>query len=311
MTPRVSVVVPTRDRPQALGETLSGLRAQSLAQDAYELIVVDDGSQPPLPEPPGARLLRLHGAGRSAARNAGAGASRGELLVFVDDDIAVGGAFLAAHLAAQEEWPGALGAGRIELPEELRATPFGRFRERLERRGLPVARGPVDAPNLCAAGNASLPRAAFSALGGFDPRLASGEDQDLALRFTAAGGRIVYLPEARGVHNDRAADLPAYCERTRAGAEALVAFCRKHPAWPDNAARLRALGPMRWGREAPGLSLRKAARALLARDPWRRGLLALAARLERRAPESPLLPALYRALVGVHLQMGFRRGLAA
>jgi hypothetical protein len=308
----VSVVVPSRDRPDSLRATLAGLVDQSLPADAYEVVVVDDGSRPPVPEPgQGVRLLRLPGAGRSAARNAGARAARGALLVFVDDDIAVGGAFLAAHLAAQEEWPGALAVGRLQLPEPVRATPFGRFRERLERQGVPVARGPVAAPNLCAAGNASLPRAAFEALGGFDARLASGEDQDLALRFSAAGGRIVYLPEALGTHDDGVVSFAAYCERARAGAEAMVAFCRKHPAWPENLERRRVLGPTRWGREPPGLSVRKTARALLARPAGRRALLSLASRLERRAPDGPWLAALYRALLGVHIQVGFRKGLLA
>ena len=46
MTPRVSVVMATHDRPAGLARQLDALRAQTLSDDAYEIIVVDDGSGP-------------------------------------------------------------------------------------------------------------------------------------------------------------------------------------------------------------------------------------------------------------------------
>ena len=46
----ISVVVATRDRARHLEAMLAGLRAQTLAADRFELIVVDDGSKDDTPQ---------------------------------------------------------------------------------------------------------------------------------------------------------------------------------------------------------------------------------------------------------------------
>src|SRR5437867_926138 len=102
---KLSVIIPTHNRANELADTLACLKRQSLAAAEYEIIVVDDGSSPPvrLPEDkenPSCSVVRLEGVERSAARNAGAAAAKGRLLVFVDDDISVGADFLEAHLHA-------------------------------------------------------------------------------------------------------------------------------------------------------------------------------------------------------------------
>src|SRR5262249_8218255 len=143
---QVSVVVPTHNRPAQLAETLAALHDQDLPPQAYEIIVVDDGSNPPVDLPPAPpdvnqRLLRLHGGERSAARKAGAAVAQGDVLVFIDDDIVVNRGFLSAHLHAHQEWPGALVTGSIRLPTEELHRPFVRFRQRLEDQCLPAERG--------------------------------------------------------------------------------------------------------------------------------------------------------------------------
>src|SRR5262245_39644746 len=130
---QVSVIIPTHNRADRLREAVECLRQQDLALTEYEIIVVDDGSNPPIvldeaPHGPACRLIRLEGMERSVARNTGAAASRGRILVFLDDDMAVDGAFLSAHLNAHRQWPGALAVGLIRLPDDVRRTPFGRFR---------------------------------------------------------------------------------------------------------------------------------------------------------------------------------------
>ena len=87
---RASVIIPTRDRPERLAQTVSLLRGQDLLASDYEIIVVDDGSTPPtvLPEAesgPRLKVVRLEESERSASRNAGAAAAQGKVLVFVDD----------------------------------------------------------------------------------------------------------------------------------------------------------------------------------------------------------------------------------
>ena len=162
--------------------------------------------------------------------------------------------------------------------------------------------------NFCTAGNMSIARRQFFRLGGFDEGLVSAEDQDLALRHSEAGGAIVFLPEAVGIHRDKAMEVRSYCRRAEWGGEHLVAFCRKHPAWPDNMSREQVNGPIRWRRQPLGQSARKIAKKLAAYPPALRMLFGVTAVIERVAPESPALERMYRVLLGVHIYRGYRRG---
>jgi glycosyltransferase involved in cell wall biosynthesis len=105
----LSVVVPTRNKADRLRLTLAGLRGQR-PPDRFEVVVVADGctDRTPAVVEEQARLgLPVRTAcgpatGRAAARNAGARAAAGELVVFLDDDILLPPGFLAAHQAAHD-----------------------------------------------------------------------------------------------------------------------------------------------------------------------------------------------------------------
>jgi N-acetylglucosaminyldiphosphoundecaprenol N-acetyl-beta-D-mannosaminyltransferase len=87
----VSVIIPVRDRWQSLGDTLRSLAQQT--HQAFEVIVVDDGSMCPPPESlqysltrcP-LRIIRQSAMGIAAARNSGIGIARGEMILFTDSD---------------------------------------------------------------------------------------------------------------------------------------------------------------------------------------------------------------------------------
>jgi len=310
---RISVVIPTRNREAALGRVLSSLRDQTLDAPAYEVLVVDDGSDPPVhcagwAGDPVFRLVRLPHVERSAARNHGAREATGEILVFMDDDMLAGRNLLEAHASAQAEWPDALAVGEITLAAETLRTPFGRFRGGLETSAVPPSRGPVSRPHFATAANMSISRNRFLTLGGFDAHIVSSEDQDLALRHSAAGGTIVYLPEATAVHDDSATSLREYCRRAEWGAEHMAPFCRRYPAWPDNQLRRTVNGPVSWSEDPPRLILWKAGKHLLGWPPLLALLLAVVERVEAHAPSSSLLASLYRLALGIHLQRGFRKG---
>ena len=85
--PQFSVIIPTHDRPEYLWEAIDSVLAQTV-QD-FEVIVVDDGSQPAVHEhdDPRVRLFRRErAAGPAQARNDGVSAATGEYLAFLDDD---------------------------------------------------------------------------------------------------------------------------------------------------------------------------------------------------------------------------------
>jgi glycosyltransferase involved in cell wall biosynthesis len=91
---RISVVTPTRNRVQLLGETIDSLQGQTLAD--WEHIIVDDGSSDGtedavmrrISKDPRIRFIKRPGpiAGANVCRNLGMRNSRSQLTVFLDSD---------------------------------------------------------------------------------------------------------------------------------------------------------------------------------------------------------------------------------
>lgn len=85
--PKVSVIIPTRDRSELLRRAVESVRSQSL-QD-WQVVVVDDGSAQPPSLPMDSRITYVRNVvsrGPSGARNAGLAIAEGEYVVFLDDD---------------------------------------------------------------------------------------------------------------------------------------------------------------------------------------------------------------------------------
>jgi glycosyltransferase involved in cell wall biosynthesis len=94
MTPRISVIIPTLNRPAELRVCLNGFALQTVAPELFEVVVVDDGSAQDMAEIAAGfgdrfpvQVERCRHAGASAARNLGIERSRGPLLLLYDDDL--------------------------------------------------------------------------------------------------------------------------------------------------------------------------------------------------------------------------------
>jgi|SRR5579864_1170740 len=107
--PRISlsVIIPVRDSSAHLRHCLEALLASQCPP--REILVVDDGSMEPLPavayQPPCRILTSSQGIGSYAARNQGAAAAEGEVLVFIDADVVVGRETLGFIRRRMEEDP--------------------------------------------------------------------------------------------------------------------------------------------------------------------------------------------------------------
>lgn len=205
--PSVSVVIPAHGRPRQLADCLAALGRQSLPHDAFEVVVVDDGSPAPLDVavavPPGSlqlRIVRQANAGPAAARNRGVAEARGPLVAFTDDDCLPEPEWLAALLAVERRFPGALVGGSTinGLPGELFASASQLIIDLVYDH---FNADPADAYFLTS-NNVLCSREAYQSIGGFDasfPR-AGAEDRDFCDRWRTAGRRLVWAPEARIEH---------------------------------------------------------------------------------------------------------------
>ena len=204
-----SIIVPTRERAGYLGVALASIAPQATAAGA-EMLVVDDG-----PDAATRATAQAHGAryvshdasrGLNAARNTGIDAARGDLLVFVDDDVAVHPGWLAALLDADRRAEPAVGVltGPIHARlEDHRLRSCG-------REGPPITSqdyGPHDRDVEHAWGaNMTLRRSALERAGRFDEtRELYGDEQEWQDRLREVGGRIRYVAAAALDHR-RAGD---------------------------------------------------------------------------------------------------------
>ena len=314
-----TVVIPTHSRRATLLRTLDALRGGVSGVSGWEAIVVDDGSTDGTPDAvrewaqrhgASVRCVSQQRSGPAVARNRGAREARGRVVAFLDDDIQVRPGFLRRHLDVISAHPGAWVIGRIVHPEELRGTPFGRWRDdrwesfhRAQPGGLAETSG-ITAAHLAA------PRADLERLRGFDETFpaASCEDAELGLRARAAGVRILYDPDNVALHEDWAVSLPRYCERQRSYSVADVLLYRKYGDRAPRAALVRHNGPA-----APGDGWRerlgKTGKRLLATAPGRAALRLVCAAAERVAPDSRLSRRAYEAAVGLSIFRGVREGL--
>ena len=247
----MSVVVPTKDRPDYLEVTLRSLRDQDLP-DPYEVIVVDDGNDPgtrAVAHTAGARLLRPRGGrGPNTARNTGIEDAEADLIALVDDDV-----------FAPRGWLRALVEGAARRPE---ADAFGGpIRARFEgpaprscgREEPPITSldlGPEDREvELVWSANMLLRRSAWERVGPLDQRFSTGGDEEEWLRrLHAAGGRVVYLAEA-GLDHRRAGDDARLRSLMRAAyhrGRNMRAYDGVRGVEPPLAHELRVLGGCGW-----------------------------------------------------------------
>ena len=101
-TETVSVIVPYYNAPDKLPVVIAALQHQTYPRELLEIIIVDDGSDPPLAQddvPKNVRVIHQErdGFGVARARNAGARAALGSILVFVDGDMVLSTDAVEAH----------------------------------------------------------------------------------------------------------------------------------------------------------------------------------------------------------------------
>jgi glycosyltransferase involved in cell wall biosynthesis len=206
--PDLSVVIPTFRKPHELERTLAALEMAE-APEAWEVLVVDDGSGT---GSTAELLARFDGRlpvidasltsnrGRAGARNHGWRRAVGSTVLFLDDDIVLEAGALRAHLRAQRRAPGVYLGDVVHDPAIVDSVLF----DYLDSRGIAkTAPGEPCPARYFLTQNASLPRTALEAVGGFDEGFSGYgfEDMEIAFRLeTRLGLGFFHLEGAQGLH---------------------------------------------------------------------------------------------------------------
>lgn len=183
-----SVVICTLNRPADLVRVLRYFERETYPD--FEVIIVDQSDFPDreiddlVDANPRFRHIKLIEKGLCKSRNIGIRAARGDIVIFVDDDVEIFDGFLAAHIdlyADQTIWGSSgpvfdpLGGREVATPHDMSWMPG------------------------C---NMVIRRSVFDRIGMFDEFFeVHCDDSDISHRIKKAGGRIRYAPGASLIHH--------------------------------------------------------------------------------------------------------------
>ncbi|TDD09158.1 glycosyltransferase [Nonomuraea diastatica] len=211
----VSVVIPAYGGQDKLDLVLQGLARQTYPAELTEIIVVDNGTSPPLRLPQGtaARLVVCGKPGRACARNAGLAEATGDVIFWLDSDVVLTPGAIEAHMRWHHAAPYAVVTGSLrftgaeppaELPHDLEAVfepaePHAWIVDLVERTDGLTA-NPQRPFSLHVGGATSVNARLIAAAGPMDDDLILGQDTELGYRLAQAGAVFVPEPRARAYH---------------------------------------------------------------------------------------------------------------
>ncbi len=205
LSPRISVVIPTRNRPDDLRRCLGSLTR--VRYEAWDLVLADqsddDRTHLLLEEfaglLPNVTYLHLETEGASRARNAGMAAARGEIVAFTDDDCTVAADWLERVAATFGRYPDVpLVYGGVRGAEHDWREYFVPVHEPRKERLFQGRRASLRIGGMTA--SMYVRRALWGDVGPFDVHLGAGalffagEDTDYTYRVLARGHRLLVTP---------------------------------------------------------------------------------------------------------------------
>jgi len=238
--PFVSVVIPTHNRLPVLRQCLAALAQQDFPRERIEVIIVADGCTDGTAKAlTGAsfgsslRVFTQEASGAAAARNRGAREARGDLLLFLDDDVIASPRLVRAHREAHLKDGDFVAVGPYLLdpsrePNYL-VEALSQFWVRTFTRMAEASHEPAYTDLLT--GNLSMPSDLFARLGGFNSAFPECgiEDYEFGVRIIEEMIPIVFVSDARARHFETT-DLRRSLARSRRGGSSMVILARLHPS---------------------------------------------------------------------------------
>lgn len=246
--PKLTIQLCTYNRAHLLGRVLEALFDQTIADDAYEVVIVNDGSPDNTREViervrPLARcaftVIEQPNSGLARGRNAGIARSRGERIAFVDDDVLVTPVFAAEHLKTDARYGDVIVRGAVINTETFDDLP------------VPYWTPANYSANYFWTSNVSVRRARLDRVGGtFDESFTEygWEDIELGMRFRAIGTRAVFNRYAVAFHykpRPKGTNVAGMMRQVRAQARTGLQLRDRHPHWRVDVA-IGTTPPQRW-----------------------------------------------------------------
>jgi len=243
--PQVALVIATFNRARPLERLLECLERQTVARDAWEIVVAVDGSTDDSEKVLAAwsergtlplRYLVQPNAGQAAARHNAVLQTSAEHVIVIDDDMEVCPEFVAEHLAESRKAPGSTVVIGKVVPERafLKKPLYAAVNEHhlyLLHARIEAGEQPPTATAFVTQ-NVSFPRALYLQIGGFDPSLRLDEDRELGIRLERAGATFVFSPGAWATHHSNIGSYDKWFQRQYEYGKYAVQIWNKHGKSP-------------------------------------------------------------------------------
>ena len=228
--PFLSVIIPTYNRASLLGKNIPGLLNQSYPKSKYEILIIDNASTDNtkgiienliIIDPLNIFYLFEPTPGSNFARNTGASKSRGDVLVFLDDDAYADSSwlfFLSKPFIDNKRVVGA--CGKIELDWEFPKPDWvpEKYESYLGRNcHLGLTERELSPSEVVFEGNLAIRKCEFCLAGGFDTNFGmvgnkiGANDGKTLIDQMHKLGKVIYQPEAIIYHHVPASKIqPAF-----------------------------------------------------------------------------------------------------
>ena len=234
----LSIIISTYNNAQSLLRTLHSVAEQECDKSRWECVVVNNAStdntqavveefiaqHPEL----NLRIVKEPQQGLSYARNCGIAESKGQILVFIDDDETVNTEFVSAYLDLFNNHGAFIGAGAVKACyDSARPKWMSHYTEKMIANPIDLGDKVVTITSTVtpAGGNMAFNREIFSLYGGFNTSLGrkgsellGGEENDVFDRIRSLGERVFYAPNAIVYHHIADSKLtPEYFDKLSYG----------------------------------------------------------------------------------------------
>ncbi|MGB8191031.1 MAG: glycosyltransferase family 2 protein [Chitinophagaceae bacterium] len=235
---KITIIIPTHNRAPSTKRLLDKLALQTYPKELMEVIAVANSCEDNTVE-----MLRSYhalyafqyaetsGAGPAVPRNKGASMAKGDILIFLDDDVDPSEGLAEAHVRAHEDDRSVvIGYLPLSMPERA-----GYFRKNLKmwwENKFQQMRKQGYRYNYedLISGNFSISAKLFNEVDGFITTLRCRDDYELGIRLLNSNANFKLSMEAHGLHCDEVTDFERSLKRKREEGRTDVKLWRTHPA---------------------------------------------------------------------------------